>query len=191
MKIYFLRHGATKLNEEGRLNGQIDEPLSSLGFEQAATAAENVPKNVKTIRASSMLRAVQTGRVISTALGIPLLSHDSLREINMGSFAGKSWGGMDTGEDFKRIHRSMQFDYRKVGGESAQEFRKRIIRFANEVDGQYQDFELLLVAHGGVQRLFDLLQGQENLAEIDNAVLLEFDLSKIIKNANRSITPTR
>ena len=183
MKILFLRHGATRLNQEGKLNGQIDEPLSLLGFEQAKKAAEIVPKSVKAIMASSMLRAVQTSRVISKAFGIPLTTHDELREINMGTFAGKSWGGMDTGEEFKRTHRSMQFDYRKSGGESAPEFRDRVIGFATEIDDKYSDHELLIVAHGGVQRLFDLLQGQENQAEIENAVLLEFDLDQILRNA--------
>ncbi len=190
MKILFLRHGATKLNQEGKLNGQIDEPLATLGFEQAEVAAGIVPKSVKEIRASSMLRAVQTSTVISKALGIPLLTHDALREINMGSFAGKSWAGIETGQKFKRIHRSMQFDYKEDGGESAPEFRDRVIGFAEGVDGQYGDHELLIVAHGGVQRLFDLLQGQENQSEIENAVLLEFDLSAIIANANLYITPT-
>lgn len=193
MKVYFLRHGATKLNEKGLLNGQIDEPLSPKGFIQAQAAALIIPKTAKVIYTSSMLRAVQTTDTINEVLDLPVFVRDELREIHMGSFAGKSWDGMETGGEFKRIHRSMQFDYRDHGGESALNFQQRVAGFIGEINGEYEDRQALIVAHGGVQRLFQLLEGAENQADIENAVLLEFDLSKIIHAADSlgDITPTR
>lgn len=181
MKVYFLRHGATKLNLEGKLNGQIDEPLAPEGFEQARAAALAMPASITHIYASSMLRARQTAQIVGDTLGIPITTHNALREINMGSIAGRAWSAPDLGQRFKQIHRSMQFDYRDIGGESAQEFTARVKDFAHEINGTHQDYEALLIAHGGVQRLLQLLQsGSENLAEIENAVLLEFNFDQVL-----------
>ncbi len=186
MKVLFLRHGQTKLNSENKLNGQIDEPLSPKGFEQARAAGLIVPKTVKHIYASSMLRAIQTAEVVSIATDTPISTHDQLREIDMGSIAGRSWTDPDLGNEFKVTHRSMKFDYRKYGGESSQQFISRVVGFVKEINSDHEDYEALIIAHGGVQRLFQLLeQGTENLSDIDNAVLLKFDLNKIVENEQK------
>lgn len=181
MKIYFMRHGVTELNKQGRLNGQIDEPLAPEGFEQARGASKLIPPSVTHIYASSMLRTMQTAEMINERLGLPLVSVDGLREMHMGSVAGHSWEKFNP--KLKNLHRSMQFDYRNDGGESADEFRKRVTSFLSDINGQHADHEALVVAHGGVLRLLDLLEhGEANQGELENAVLRVYDVDQILKN---------
>lgn len=67
MKIYLVRHGQTGGNVAHR-HQHVDTALTSLGQEQAITAAEQVKKNKPThLVSSSMVRAIETARVIGTA----------------------------------------------------------------------------------------------------------------------------
>lgn len=182
MKIYVIRHGLTELNKKKVLNGQIDEPLASEGLEQAKNAATLVPKTIKYIYTSPMLRAKKTAEVINEELSLSTSSHDGLKEINMGSLAGKSWGDLEMGAELKEKRRSVQFDYRSSGGESAEEVKARLIGFLKEINERHQDDEVLLVTHGGIIRILHLLERDKPLQdEMENAILLTFDLDKILK----------
>lgn len=186
MKIYLIRHGLTELNKRKLLNGQIDEPLAPEGFQQARVATPLIPKTVKRIYTSSMLRAMQTAETINAVLGLPLTSQHELREMHMGAVAGWSWDEMASGQELKNKHRSMQFDYRNEGGESADEFKKRIVTFLESINRRYNSGEVLIVTHGGVVRLLHLLNyGTENHKELEHVSLLEFDVDKILKNYQR------
>lgn len=185
MKIYVIRHGLTELNKKKLLNGQIDEPLAPEGFDQAKAAAKDIPKSVTYIYASSMLRTMQTAEIIGANIGVPLYGEDALREMHMGSVAGKSWDTIKSGQELKKKHRSMQFDYRSEGGDTAEDFKKRVTGFLKIINDKHCDGEVLIVTHGGVVRLLHLLHhGEENHEELDHASLLIFDLDKIIKNSN-------
>lgn len=58
MKVYLIRHGTTQLNKENKVNGQIDEPLAIDGFEEVKSITPELPKNIKHIYSSSMIRAI-------------------------------------------------------------------------------------------------------------------------------------
>lgn len=182
MKLYVIRHGLTELNKKRVLNGQIDEPLSPEGFEQARIAVTFIPEEVKYIYTSSMLRTRQTAEVINEKLKLPLSAQDELREIHMGSIAGHAWDTLESGQELKSKHRSVQFDYRSLGGESADEVKARLIAFLMEINEKHQDGEVLLVTHGGIIRILHLLERDKPLLDdMENAVLQTFDLDKLLK----------
>ena len=92
MKLHFVRHGLTPHNKLGLTNGQtIDESLAEEGEAQAHQLAEIVPKNVRHIYSSDLLRARQTAAIINQKLGVGLTFHPELREIDLGRLTGKSW----------------------------------------------------------------------------------------------------
>lgn len=183
MIVYVIRHGLTELNKKRVLNGQIDEPLAPEGIEQAKAAIEFVPKEVNHIYTSPMLRARQTAQVINEKLNLPLSVQDELREINMGSVAGTSWDTLESGQELKRKHRSAEFDYRSLGGESAEEVRVRLIAFLKVINKKHGDGEVLLITHGGIIRILNLLESDKPLLdEMENAILRTFELDRILKS---------
>lgn len=182
MKIYVIRHGLTELNKKKVVNGQIDEPLAPEGIEQAKAAVTLIPKSIKQIYTSPLQRAHQTAQIINSKLTNPISVQAELAEIHMGSLAGKAWGDMESGLELKKKHRAIEFDYRPQGGESAAEVKKRIISFLKKINNQHNDYEALIVTHGGIIRVFHLLEhGTHLLDEIDHIAPHIFDLDKILK----------
>lgn len=184
MKIYVIRHGLTKLNKAKKVNGEIDEPLAEEGIEQAKGFIPLVPKTIKFIYTSPLLRARQTAEIISSKLNLPIFIKDELTEVRMGSLAGKSWEEMEGGLELKKKHRTVQFDYRRNGGESVDDVKKRILKFFKKINVIYRDNEVLIVTHGGMIRLIHLLEFGESIYETEkHTSLLTFNLSKILKNS--------
>lgn len=184
MKIYVIRHGLTLLNQQKKVNGEVDEPLAPEGFIQAKEIIPIIPKSVSQIYTSSLLRARQTADIIKAKLQLPVSVQKELAEIHMGILAGKAWEEMEGGMDLKKKHRTVQFDYRQYGGEFVEDVKKRLLQFFNEINKKHKDFEALLITHGGILRLIHLLEHGESIYETKNHVsLIEADLNKILKNS--------
>lgn len=187
MKIYVIRHGTTELNKQKLLNGQIDEPLSAEGVSEVKEAIVSIPNTVTHIFSSVMQRARQTAEMVNQQLKKPLSFHEEIREIHMGSLAGKSWDSLVSGEELKKKHRSIEFDYRSDGGESAKEVKSRVLKFLKQVYGKHGDYEVLVVTHGGIIRVLHLLEhGEQLLDEVKHITPLVFDVGKILKRSSLS-----
>lgn len=180
-----MRHGLTELNKKGAPNGQIDEPLAPEGLEQVKAAISLIPKSVKHIYTSSLLRARQTAEIIGSKLNLPIIPHDGLMEIHMGSLAGQTWESMKSGLELKKKHRAVQFDYHPYGGESVDEVKRRVLAFLASIKNKHNHHEALLVTHGGIIRLLRLLDRGEAVYETEKQVsLLTFDLNRILEGKN-------
>jgi broad specificity phosphatase PhoE len=105
--IYVIRHGQTDWNAEGRLQGQKDIPINTLGREQAT-------RNGQTLRdiigdadgfdfvASPLSRTRETMERLRTAMGLDPKAYrldDRLKELSFGD-----WEGYTTAE-IKRVDR--------------------------------------------------------------------------------------
>ncbi len=184
MIFYILRHGITPLNKQKKVNAEVDEPLASEGLEQAKAVVPLIPKSVARIYSSPLLRARQTAEIIGSARNLPITVAEELTEIRMGSLAGKAWEEMDGGLELKKKHRAVQFDYHPYGGESLEDVKKRLFVFFRELKDKHSDQGVLLITHGGMIRLINLLEQGEIVYETEKHVsLLTFDLVKILKNA--------
>lgn len=90
--LFLFRHGETDWNREGRLQGHTDVPLNSTGLAQAAALAHRLrPHQLDAVLSSDLSRALDTGRIIAEALGLPLTSDPGLRETNVGAAEGLLW----------------------------------------------------------------------------------------------------
>ncbi|SRR3989338_2013277 len=180
MKLHFVRHGLTPHNKLGLTNGQtIDESLAEEGEAQAHQLAEIVPKNVRHIYSSDLLRARQTAAIINQKLGVGLTFHPELREIDLGRLTGKSWKQINElmGRDYrKESYLTHQYDFRPWGGESAEAVLERIKKFLAQAKKIGQ--ESLVVSHGGIIRTVHHLLSGKNLSggAIDNAGIYSFDI---------------
>jgi len=91
--FWFLRHGETDWNAEGRSQGRTDIPLNAIGVAQAARAAQAmVGRDVATIVASPLGRALKTAEAVALALHLPIETDDDLMEVAFGTEEGKVMG---------------------------------------------------------------------------------------------------
>ncbi|MFQ3546673.1 histidine phosphatase family protein [Halobacillus rhizosphaerae] len=151
-KIYLTRHGQTKWNLEGRMQGRKNSDLTPLGEEQAkwlGQSLQTVPLDV--IITSSSGRAVQTAEWIRGDRTIPLKKTDQLQEIHLGEWEGKNQS---------QIEKSQPLEYKNFweqpetfAAEAGEDFTQVIERTSQEVETLARTYEgktLLLVTHAVV-----------------------------------------
>lgn len=148
MRLLISRHGETAWNVENRISGRTDIPLTENGLAQAALLAEHAKgRGIEVIIASPLLRAQQTAKAVSDAIGVPILTDERIIELDFGIFEGKSRS------DPAFRHYRGQLPLRFPGGESAFDLAARVHAFLNEVRRKYEGKTVLLVCHGGVCRM--------------------------------------
>ncbi|MEO1192204.1 MAG: histidine phosphatase family protein [Pseudomonadota bacterium] len=139
--FYFLRHGETTYNREGRFQGQRDTPLSELGEEQALAAAKVLAQEpIKRLIASPLQRARVTAEAVAARTGLAIETDPELMECHLGVHQGNLyepwlpdyWAGR----------------YRPEGGEDFWQFRARVLPALARAAALGPD--CLIVAHGGL-----------------------------------------
>jgi broad specificity phosphatase PhoE len=158
-KMYLVRHGQTKLNAEGKINGEIDEPLNEQGVLDALQVYKNLPDGFQgsTIFHSPLLRAKQTALLIKSQLSyMNLVEIKDLEERKFGRLAGLSWDEavkLSGDPRLKIKDRNAEFDYYRFGGESHKQFKDRVWSAISRVRSTGIQGFPLIVTHGGVIRL--------------------------------------
>jgi len=148
LRIAFLRHGPTDWNEEGRIQGRIDMPLSAAGRTKMAGLLP--PEGFELARAfvSPLARARETAKLLG--LGDPIID-ERLSEHHWGEWEGLTREEIlarDGADAFERA--GLGIDFRPQGGESASELLARVSDFLRDVARQRSD--AIAVAHRGIVR---------------------------------------
>jgi broad specificity phosphatase PhoE len=167
--IYYIRHGETEWNAEGRLQGVQDVPLNDLGRKQAAGAGRILAdllardgrsdQSLKFV-ASPLGRARQTMELVRGVLGLPLPDYaidDRLREIGYGLWEGSTLAQAQ-GEDpdlFAR-RQAEKWTVSPPGGESYVAVQARMNAWYNQLEA-----DTVAVAHGGTARALTVALGLE------------------------------
>jgi len=127
-----LRHAATAWNEQGRLQGMTDTPLSSAG--SAAARSWRLPTPVDRWRrmSSPLCRARQTAELMRPAAAIAVDSR--LREMSFGLWEGRTLAELRAGggESFALAER-LGLDFHPPGGESPRLTMSRIGGWAADI----------------------------------------------------------
>jgi len=88
--FYFLRHGQTDWNVEGRIQGHTDTPLNATGIEQARQAAELLKSHpITRIISSPLIRALKTAAIAAESVRLPVHVDSRLMERTFGSIEGR------------------------------------------------------------------------------------------------------
>ncbi len=156
--LVLMRHGQSLWNQENRLTGSVDVPLTERGRAEAMNAAlQCLGLKFDIAYASSLSRAQDTAALFLEKLGqyVPLITEPLLIEKSYGLLQGlnkdlvKAKYGVDA---YNLMHRS--YNVAPPGGESLRELGLRVQPFVKQVVGE--DLRLgknvLLVAHGNVIR---------------------------------------
>jgi broad specificity phosphatase PhoE len=151
MILYIVRHGESAYNVEGRIQGQLDVPLSALGCRQAATlvqAFEGV--EVDAVFASPLKRAWETAVPVAKSLGLEPRADEGLVEINAGIFQGLTWPEINDRYPAEGVAWKQQLpDFRIPGGESRRDLMQRAEGALGAIRKAGYE-RVLVVAHGGV-----------------------------------------
>ena len=85
-----IRHGQTKENIEGRLQGHFDGSLDETGIRQAhAVAARLAGEHAAVLYSSDLKRAYKTAEIIARNLQLPVRALRELREWHLGELENR------------------------------------------------------------------------------------------------------
>ncbi len=154
-KILFVRHGETKWNMDGRIQGQTDIKLSKKGKEQAKKIALRLKdENIGAIYTSNLIRAIDTAKEINKFHNLRIQKSPELNEINFGIFEGMTWDEAEAKyPEVVKEREKNQYKYKFPEGESYEEMWKRIHKKILEIEKKHPKENVLIVGHGGAKRL--------------------------------------
>ncbi len=91
MRIILVRHGQTKWNSEGRVQGRTDIPLNAWGMAQAEAVGEWLSgRKIDAVYASPLMRAHDTAKAIADRQGVCVKLLGEMIEIDFGLWEGKT-----------------------------------------------------------------------------------------------------
>ena len=169
--FYFMRHGETDWNVEGRLQGQHDTPLNTVGYGQAASCGEIMrdllerdgrdPRSFDYV-ASPLGRARKTMELVRAGLGLDAAGYRTdarLAELSFGRWEGLTFAELKHNAADVQALATREHDrwgFRAPGGESYADLLVRVGEWHATVVR-----DTIVVAHGGVARALIVQFGVE------------------------------
>jgi alpha-ribazole phosphatase len=154
-RIYLIRHGQVAGFDQPRYNGQTDVALTEYGVEQYHRLKERLADaKISACYTSDLSRCTTGADIIGQALGVEPVARPELRELNIGVWEGLSW--QEIKENWPEGWRDRLADlvnYRVPGGENLLDVAARVMPVINEVVERHPGQEVLVVGHGGVNRI--------------------------------------
>ena len=151
-RLIFVRHGEATGNVERRFHGDYDSTLTENGMRQAELAACELDRfPIDRIIASDLTRTFETARAIARRRNLEVSTNPELREINGGEWEDVPWD--DLPEKFPESygHWLHRMDLLQMpGGESAEEFRRRVVTAVEKIADENEGKSVCIVTHGTV-----------------------------------------
>ncbi|MET3291117.1 UNVERIFIED_CONTAM: broad specificity phosphatase PhoE [Brevibacillus sp. OAP136] len=149
LTLYFVRHGETHFNKQGRMQGWSDSPLTEKGKETAIHLGKGLA-DIPFVAAysSTSERAIDTAQYILDGRSVPLITDKNLREINFGE-----WEAESAEKIMEQYPAIWEFDPNfksPVGGESIPELLKRTQTAVERIirENKAKGGNVLVVTHG-------------------------------------------
>jgi alpha-ribazole phosphatase/probable phosphoglycerate mutase len=152
LRLVFIRHGTSTWNDERRIQGQLDPPLSEKGRDQARKlGARFRDVEVDGFYSSDLSRARETADAISEQIGRAPEFLAELREVALGE-----WEGLQRAEivarypeQWSRWTEHPSWDI-VPGGEGTEAFEARVGAAIETLVARHRSGQVLVVTHGGV-----------------------------------------
>lgn len=152
-RIHLIRHG--EVETPHCYNGHRDVALSPRGVEQYHQLKPRLnPDRITACYTSDLSRTVRGGEILGAYLGVAPVKVPELRELNCGAWQGLSVPEIQAtrpGEWESRLTDLANF--RAPGGESVSDLAARVLPAIARIVEQHRGEEVLVVAHGGVNRV--------------------------------------
>jgi len=154
-RLLLARHGETSWNARHVWQGHRDVPLTDLGRAQAGALAERVAdEGVGALWSSDLARARETAEIVGARIGVAVRVTPLLREIDVGAWEGCGPAEIEEREPetVAALHRGEDLP-RGGTGETVAAFGERVVRGFDLACADAVGGTLLLVAHGGVNKV--------------------------------------
>jgi len=153
VRLVLIRHGETEWNRAGRIQGyHADSALTNTGREQVrALALRLAREGIDALYSSDAGRTRETAEPIAAATRSPIVFDKALRERNYGAFEGYSFSEIETTFAAEyAVFRTRDPHYVPPQGESAAQFRDRIVAALEAIAAGANGRRVAVVTHGGV-----------------------------------------
>jgi len=147
--LLLVRHGETVGNLEQIAHGQTESPLNGRGIRQATETAKMLQSwetDYQQVYASPLSRAHHTARIIAENLGLPLHTHEDLKEGALGDWEEVTYQQLDE-LGFAR-HSIRDDDFNGHGGESPRQLGTRLHHAVEEIRHRHPAYNIIIVSHG-------------------------------------------
>lgn len=158
-EVYFIRHGETDWNVQGRIQGHTDIPLNDTGTAQASLLGQLLaPIPFSAAFSSDLSRARQTAELVLQSRPLPIISSPALRERSAGTLEGENTDKLDEGlrPFFLSEKALVKESYLNTPWhpelETSQSVIQRVLDFLFSIISNFQNQSILVVSHGGVLR---------------------------------------
>lgn len=189
LELFFVRHGETEWNKEGRLQGWLDSGLTSEGIRQIHQLKERL-KSVRFDAAfsSPSQRAYDTAKMLAGDY-LTIEKDPRLLEIHLGSWQGKRIAEIRK-EDPTRFEQYFQNPghYTPDSGESFQQVMDRMDDFVQFCENSFSSGKILAVSHGVAIRAVILSVMQLSIHNLWDFEIAGASVTKIlIENGRRTV----
>lgn len=181
-RLYLMRHGQTLFNQQGKIQGACDSPLTAEGIAQAQLAKkyfEHQQIRFDGSFSSTQERAADTAEIVCDYL--PVQRIKGLKEWNFGLFEGEREA---LNPKVKPEETSYGEAFVAYGGESSQMVQERMDKTIHHLCMQSLGKQLLAVSHGGAMYMFIqkyLSFDQVKQLSFRNCCILVFDYNSQTK----------
>ena len=168
LKILLIRSGSTEFDEQGRIQGTLNVPLSDEGRQRVADVGDELKDQpIKALYTSPCSAAVQTGEIIAAACGGKVKKLSKLKNLDHGL-----WQGMLI-EDVKmkqpKVYRQWQERPETVcppDGETLESARQRILQTCSSLARKHKEGVIGLVVSEPLASLVCQLLKQDELGDL-------------------------
>lgn len=179
MKIYLTRHSKTLWNQEKRLQGWQDSPLTKEGINDALLLKERIKNlTIDHCYSSPINRAKKTSEILFDHV----ILDDRLKEMNFGLYEGKNITELLNDKQYDALWNQPNDNTRLPGGESYIEVQTRLQNFIDDIYQKYSNKNIFITIHG---MLFIILHGlmldykTSDLVKINQHVIRGCSLSEV------------
>lgn len=150
IRLFITRHGETRWNSEGRMQGWNNSNLTEKGIYQAELLGKRLAQyDIDEIYTSPLQRAIDTTNIISNGRKISIIQDSRLKEIHMGKWEGKLICEIkrDNPKEFHDFCNNPKL-CNPCMGESFSDIYNRISSFLEEIIKNSDGKNVLIVTHG-------------------------------------------
>lgn len=154
-RIHLIRHGQVVGHDQKRYNGQTDVALTDLGVEQYHRLKERLADTpISACYTSDLTRCVTGANIICEQFSIDPVRRSELRELNIGIWEGLTWQDIQTNWPEEWQARLADLVHHRVPrGENLLDVEARVMPVIREIIERHKGQEVLVVGHGGVNRI--------------------------------------
>ena len=154
-RLYIVRHGELVTSKEWRYVGQMDVELNDAGKQQIKKLSSRLSsEQIDRIFSSDLNRTIESANIIGNKLVIINEPISEFREIDLGVWEGHTLEEIEEKFPDDLLKRSEDImDFRVENGESFSDVNKRVIPKIMDIIEDNVGKRILVVAHGGVNRI--------------------------------------